>query len=319
MGYVLAYVRALSRSVLVLVALGPLFATTLAHASVAGHMRKPLAPASQVVLRSSFEPIKGADGLVASGDYVLLSQTLNGFQNAGWVVSNQGPGTTTVLPPQCALDGVGPPWVLMSCPVTATPLASDDLELYSLTNGTQQAVTPSTGMPPQCPQPDVETECTGPSGVGAYWIRWGASCYNCAVVSYFQSIQTGVLRDDPTNATTFADLNSPTLAHETCPGVSLMAGSGLTPWGSLTYDGQFALVSDTGNAVSGNVISGDSISLERCGTRMRRMLVNDSSALNAVTWNAGAAVSRAGGNHPADWAVSPQPSDVHDPASSRDR
>ena len=36
---------------------------------------------------------------------------------------------------------------------------------------------------------------------------------------YFQNIQTGELRGDPTNATTFADLNSPALAQTTCPGV----------------------------------------------------------------------------------------------------
>ena len=39
---------------------------------------------------------------------------------------------------------------------------------------------------------------------------------------YFQNIRTGELRGDPTNATTFADLNSPALAHRTCPGVQLM-------------------------------------------------------------------------------------------------
>ncbi len=156
-------------------------------------------------------------------------------------------GTTTALDPQCNADGLGPPWVLLGCPY--------GFELYSLTDGTRQAVTPAAGLPPwvgsepRCAEMD-ETLCTaGPDGVGADWIRWDASCYHCGDTYFFQNIQTGELRGDPTNARTFADLNSPALAHKTCPGVRLLRNPfvGLIggAWGSLTPDGQFAIAIGT--------------------------------------------------------------------------
>jgi hypothetical protein len=246
---------------------------------VVGHKPRRLAPAGQVVLGSSFQPIRGVGGVVASGDYLLLSTS------TGWIVINQRLGTTTALDPRCQVVGLGPPWVLLSCPQSSAPSGPGDVELYSLTDGTRQTVTPSSGLPPQCPQPDVETECAGAGAVGAYWIRWDASCYNCAVTSFFQNIQTGELRDDPTNATTFADLNSPALAHSTCPGVRLMRDlDSLVAWGSLTPDGQFALVTGADNSVF----------LERCGTRMRRLLANGNTVASyALASNAGAVVWQA--------------------------
>ena len=219
-----------------------------------------------------------------SGNYLLLQNTIENGTSKGWSVINDRTGTTTSLDPLCTPEGLGPPWVLMDCRLTSNLSGPADVELYSLTDGTRQTVTPSPGLPPQCPQPDVETECAFAGAVGAYWLRWDASCYNCAVTSFFQNVQTGGLREDPTNATTFADLNSPTLAHMTCPGVQLMRRYGPTRWGSVTYDGQFALVTDTDNSVF----------LERCGTRMRRLLANGitvasyalASNTRAVVWQA---------------------------------
>jgi hypothetical protein len=175
----------------------------------------------------------------------------------------------------------------MSCPPSSNPSGPSEVELYSLADGTRQTVTPSPGVPPQCSQHYPPGPCAVADAVGADWIRWDASCYHCATTSYFQNIQTGELRDDPTNATTYADLDSPTLAHTTCPGVQLMPG--LRPldagpaWGPLTPLGQFALVS--GGRVN--------VYLERCGTRMQRQLIDDNSASTIVAWNAGAVVWQA--------------------------
>jgi hypothetical protein len=231
-------------------------------------------------------PIRtGAATVFASGNYVL-SNFQNGltFPNAPLVI-NDRTGTATALDRQCEGDALGPPWVLLTCSQSSgSDATSYDTELYSLTDGSQQTVTPIPGVP-YCPfgAGDTEDECATPDAVGADWIRWDATCYHCAVTSYFQNIQTGELRDDPTNATTYADLNSPALAHKTCPGVRLVpAAPG--PWGSLTYDGQFALV----DGAEVNVF------LERCGTRMQRPLVDESSASTAVAWNAGAVVWQAG-------------------------
>jgi hypothetical protein len=271
----------------VFVALGAVAGGSSARASVVAHKPGRPAPASQVVLGSSFRPTKGVNGVVASGDYVLLSTTVtNGVETTGWVVINRRLGTTTALDPQCELVGLGPPWVLMSCPSAANPSGPFDVELYSLADGTRQTVTPSPGLPPPCSTVgDLETECAVASAVGAFWIRWDASCYHCAVTSFFQNIQTGELRGDPTNATTFADLNSPDLAHRTCPGVRLLRDrySIGKSWGSLTPYGQFALAIGTGSAF-----------LERCGTHMRRLLVNGSTEVSralasnstAIVWQA---------------------------------
>jgi hypothetical protein len=113
-------------------------------------------------------------------------------------------------------------------------------------------------------------ECNA-DAVGAYWIRWDAGCYHCTSAytgTFFQNIKTGEVRSDPTNATTFADLNSPALSQTTCRGVQLMgeAQDYLDLWGSLNSDGQFALAIGTDR--QGNPAA----FLERCGTRMRRLL-----------------------------------------------
>jgi hypothetical protein len=243
-----------------------------------------MAPASQVVLGSSFQPI-GAGGFLASGDYVLRSTVNNGFPwETGWIVINNRLGTTTALDPQCRVVGFGPPWVLMSCPLASNPSGPFDSELFSLADGTRETVTPNPGLPQCPPQPGPQDECANAVGVGAYWIRWDVTCsHDCPITYFFQNILTGALRDDPTNATTFADLNSPALAHRTCRGVQLMRnldslGMG---WGSLTLDGQFALATGTDSDVF----------LERCGTRMRRLLGDG----NVVAWvsNGGAIVWQA--------------------------
>ncbi len=176
----------------------------------------------------------------------------------------------------------------MGCPQSSDPHGPYDLELYALADGTRQTVTLSPGMP-YCTSPplDSEVSCSAVA-VGAYWIEWvGSSYHHAATEVYFQNIQTGELRRDPTNATTFADLNSPALAHTTCPGVQVMPNSsdtvyeGGTAWGSLTPYGQFALaVTDNGAF------------LERCGTHMRRLLTHGStgyspdSSAGAIVWQA---------------------------------
>jgi hypothetical protein len=214
---------------LVFVVVGAAAGGSLARASVVGHKPRRLAPAGQVVLGSPFQPMKAVNGVWASGDYVLLSTSLSpGFASTGWIVINNRLGTTAPLDPQCRVDGLGPPWVLMSCLPVSNP---DDVELYSLVDGTRQTITPSPGVP-ICPNgsPSIESECAGAGGVGAYWISWGAGCYHCTGTSFFQNIQTGELRDDPTNATTFADLNSPGLAHRTCLESALTSNDGAIVW-----------------------------------------------------------------------------------------
>jgi hypothetical protein len=204
-GCVLGCVRALWRSMLVFVVLGAVVGSASAQAGVVGHRPMRLAAASHVVLGGSFHPVGVAPAsFVASGDYVLFSTAVSYAADPAWIVIDDRLGTTTALDPRCWVWAVGPPWVLMSCPLTSNLFGPSNVELYSLTDGTQQTVTPSSGVPPRCPQSDMETECASPAAVGASWIRWDASCYHCGTTSYFQNIQTGAVQADPTNATTYA-------------------------------------------------------------------------------------------------------------------
>jgi hypothetical protein len=96
---------------------------TFARASVVGHTPWRLAPGSQVVLGSSFRPLRGVTEVRASGDYVLLGTTVSGdFLSTGWIVTNDRLGTRTALDPRCHVEGLGPPWVLMGCPLTFEPV-----------------------------------------------------------------------------------------------------------------------------------------------------------------------------------------------------
>jgi hypothetical protein len=208
---------------------------------------------------------------LASGEYLLVRTTAPTvapvFTNPGWIVVNSRLGTTTALDPSCDAVALGPPWVLMTCRQSSDPSGPYDVELYSLADGTRQVVTLGPGMP-YCSAPPVDSEvdCSA-EAVGADWIEWVGSSYHHLPyqVVYFQNIETGELRRDPSNATTFADLNSPALARKTCPGVRLERDLGSDDgirWGSLTPYGPFALVTAGSD---GNL-------LERCGTHMRQRL-----------------------------------------------
>jgi hypothetical protein len=60
---------------LVFVVLGAAAGGALARASVVGRNAARLAPANQVLVRSSFHRMRGVTGVAASGDYLLLSTT----------------------------------------------------------------------------------------------------------------------------------------------------------------------------------------------------------------------------------------------------
>src|SRR5947208_16260383 len=102
---------------LAFVSLGEPAGCTLAAANVIRHRPMLLAPASHVVLSGSVHPIGVAPAsFLASGDYALFSTG----SNPAWVLIDDRFGTTTALDLQCPVVGLGPPWVLMSCP-TSTP------------------------------------------------------------------------------------------------------------------------------------------------------------------------------------------------------
>jgi hypothetical protein len=116
-------------------ALALLMMWTATPASAGGAQNAPAA--SKVVLSSSFHQIRGVGEVVASGDYLLLATTVSTPDEIpSWTVINQRLGTKTALDPQCLLDGLGPPWALMSCPRTSNPYGAHTYELDSLADGT---------------------------------------------------------------------------------------------------------------------------------------------------------------------------------------
>jgi hypothetical protein len=219
----------------------------------------------QLVLRPAFQPVRaGVDHVWTSGEY-MLSSIANGLTTAPILV-NERTRTSTSIDTRCYAVGLGDPWLWIACPQIP------NTQLYSLATGVRETVTPSPNLP-QCVSP--ESYCAAPDAVGQHWIRFDATCYHCADSYYFQNIQTGALRSDPTDATTFADLNSPTLAHKVCSQVHVLrvgAGDYFTIWGSLTFSGSFALA--TGTDTHGN----DAAYLERCGTRGQRLLATGAYA-----------------------------------------
>jgi hypothetical protein len=240
-----------------------------------------LAPAGQVVLGGSFRVIsRGVAETFASGDYLVAD-------GRAPIVINDALGTTAALnkDPGCDVVGLAPPSVVMSCLQTAVPYVPSYFEFYSLVDGTRQTVTPTPPLP--CVQGQVVCNV---AAVGSYWIEWRTGFYHIPTNFYFQNTQTGELLDDPSNATTFPDLNSPSLAETTCPGVRLIYSNFpspdnyANPWGPLTYASQFALA--TIHRVIGGAYT-DQVVLERCGTHMRRLLGDGSNMVSnasVIVW-----------------------------------
>lgn len=217
----------------------------------------------ELVLRAAFTPVRaGVDHVWTSGEY-MLSSIANGLTTAP-VLFNERTRTSTSIDTRCYAVGLGDPWLSIECRQIPNALSSQ-LELYSLATGVREAVTRNPNLP-QCVSPD--SYCAEPDAVGQHWIRFAATCYHCADSYYFQNIRTGALRSDPTSATTYADLNSPTLARRTCSQVRVrrLNVDITTEWGPLTFSGSFALA--LGTDTQGN----DAAYLEHCGTRAQRLL-----------------------------------------------
>jgi hypothetical protein len=154
----------------------------------------------------------------------------------------------------------GGPWLALRC---GAGTSDARLELYRIATGAMQtlAIDPSFG-PPGC-----GLGCFTPSGVGADWIalRFTGCGGHCFPVSEFQNLQTGAGREDPSNATTTINLGAPALSEKVCRPVKVpFAAHPDNPpssWGSVTFDGRFAIVSGPGG-----------VFLEQCGAKLHELL-----------------------------------------------
>ena len=169
-------------------------------------------------------------------------------------------GCYPVLP--STLESLDLPWVPFNCAWPGQPVP----ELYSPSTGQWQAVSPSPGV--------VQTCCTddSPVAAGRYWLEYDqAICdsgnQHCSHSNVFQNIATGELRQDPSGGTTMVDLNAPDLTRTVCAPLRVpttFEPYGGPPAGSLTFYGSFAV------SIGGE--NGSEVYLERCGTRLHRLL-----------------------------------------------
>jgi hypothetical protein len=150
-------------------------------------------------------------------------------------------------------------WLVEDC-------ATSRLDLYSLAAGSWSSIEIAAGCQRFDPGPGSACE---PYAVGADWIEYDESSTQFGDRFVFQNIASGILRPDPANSRTLADLSSPGLAHRLCnPLVTPRYGGGL-----IGLTGRMVLVN-----------SGAGATLERCGSRLHEVLPFD-AGFSYDTWS----------------------------------
>ena len=149
--------------------------------------------------------------------------------------------------------------------------------VYGVSTGTWKAFAAPAGYS----GPNLEQDVT-PVAVGTYWIEYFSKfcdptgiSHECGNQTYFfQHIDTGKFRSDPTTATTLADPNLVDLTRQLCAPLRVPerdtsggfeAGASFKIQGApgaVTLAGSFALVQEPHN----------SFYLERCGTRLHQVV-----------------------------------------------
>lgn len=218
-----------------------------------------LAPAAIGSLRDTDQPVAhlhwrivGHQGVSIDGAYTMLWG--RGPIVLGTLLNERtGRRAVVRLPRDCRRPGgieetVGGPWLMADC-------NERYVGLYSLAGhrwhnlavrGPCRHRTPSS-----CPA----------EAIGSRWIEYDSGTPNRGDVYIFQNIASGAIRRDPATRRVIADLDARRLAHHLCARISV------PPDGSLEFGGWFALALYESNTY-----------LERCGTRMHRLLTSSDSA-----------------------------------------
>lgn len=218
------------------------------------------------VVRPRFRHVVGDAAELWTGPrYALTWGHLSGSSTPVTLIDDQTGRRTTIGRPGCHPLGTSDleppdlPWIIFICsPATQQPPA---WELYSPANGRWFSVSPSPGV--LCGG-DCEVSI---SAAGRDWLQFqqvtcpNGDYHSCSAVNVFQNIQTGEVRQDPSNGSTMVDLNAPNLTRTVCAPLS---GPGpRSP--SLILRGNFVLSTVIAN-------KHDEVYLERCGTRLHRLV-----------------------------------------------
>lgn len=257
-------------------------------AAIAGSMTAGVAGASPRV-RSHRPPVLSprfryvANGaLLWTGSRYAVSSPLVSPTTPATLVDDQTGRRMTIGRASCIpLLGSEPldlPWLMFGC----SP--SNELsrwQLYSPATGQWLSVSPN-------PSVMCSGACTwGLLAAGRYWLEFqqatcangGSNYHSCTAVNVFQNIQTGEVRQDPSDASTLVDLDAPNLTRTVCTPLSAAVGS-------LSFYGSFALSTVINNQFD------EWVYLERCGTHLHRL----------VAYATGGGVLVAADTHEVVWA-----------------
>lgn len=231
--------------------------TALAVAGSAA-AKKQRSPSLQrtLMLKAKFTGVGRGELLGGNGRYVVINR-------AGKVVlidSSTGRHRTLSEPGCSRADAIGGPLVVLTCG-QGTGLS---YALYDLSTGQTRslAVNPSLG-PPGC-----AAACLTVTAVGSDWISFAPQCpmEHCEKMFEFQNLATGETATDPTGPRTAVDLSSESLGRAVCapvtvPQTNIGSEGYLAGWGSVTFDGRFAIATSDGGSY-----------LEQCGSRLHEFL-----------------------------------------------
>ena len=205
----------------------------------------------------SFHPrwqVVARGGVASDGPYTMLWSQRPGV--AGTLVDElTGRHTQVRLPVGCPapVGGqalLGDTWLIVAC-------AHSRVDLYALATG----VWKSLALPAVCRHAAGKGPSCLPADVGTNWIKYDEASVKLGDRWLFQNIVTGAVRNDPTNAHTLPDLDSPLLTEAIC--APLRVPSDKTQ-DTLQLDGRFAVL---------RVRAG--IFLEHCGAHLHRPIADD--------------------------------------------
>lgn len=222
-----------------------------------------------VVLRQRFTLLPGAH-FAADDRYVFITTNPSsaGFstQGVGVVLDTRTGRRTSVSRSGCLPTAFGGPWLAFACGPFVGQLT---YELDNVVTGQIRPVSSTASNPNQ----GCDTNCAPIVGVGSQWVALEAPAfdYHDLPTIEFQNLQTGEVRRDPRSASTDVNLDLPGLSTNVCSPLSVPAYSNQysSSWGSLTFDGGFAVA-----------VGSDGMYLEHCGSLSRQFLTFTVPGLN---------------------------------------
>jgi hypothetical protein len=215
------------------------------------------APARGASRDATFTPrwqaVSSPAGVATDGPYTILwSQSLG---IAGTLINElTGQRTRVATPSGCPApvggqDFLGDTWLLVPCPHSS-------MDLYALATGQWRTVL----IPAVCRRRFGTGPSCSPDAVGTDWIKYDENRRRLGDRWLFQNIVTGAVRNDPTNAHTQPDLDSPLLIDPVCAPLRAPSASSQN---TLEFEGRFAVLS-----------TNHGIFLEHCSTHLHQLLTD---------------------------------------------